>query len=571
MKKIISITILFILFALSNSIAQEQNLGKHPKVIEVEMLITKDATAFLKQRIPNGQVYVNVDIEPLRRNPGEKSEQLPYLYTEDDVGDEWDVLDTPMVLLLSRIKKATIKVEVPSSVTDLELIDLKEKLYEQLKLIPGRDSISIDRKIAVVKTEEKAPDYSLYYFVTLMSFLVFAGLYISLRFGPKTAIAEKSNAKDSGNQAPASSIQKSSSGSSKQILSGTSGSINSKVNGDINFKDSLRAADMLKEKLHGVVNAPIFPLLSDLLVLDELSNKSLSSFGAFVFEMPRKQQQKVFFRGRSDKWFRGYVEAATVDLDCFMAVEKMLRNRTASGSDKWEELLIQVWRLDADAHLFLKQIPSNDVFTILSFLPKSFSVPAAKRSFPGGWAKILEIKDEKPFEDEAKIDNYIERTLSLKPHFSFKSIDDYRKDIELIDYIKTTSIKDEEEIYESLNSQSPIHNIRPPFYVIFKADSDDFKMILSLFDLQEWALATINSHRDYIKRIINELDDKKKYLFSNYLKQLDDEQVQPSLQFELREKIAKRFREIQITKNNSNDKKNDSQDEHNENINTQAA
>lgn len=571
MKKII-LGLLFISVILSNNLsAQVQNLGKHPKVIEVEMLITKEATTFLQQRIPNAQVYVNVDIDPLRRNPGEKSEQLPYLYTEDDVGDEWDVLDTPMVLLLSRIKKATIKVEVPASVSELELADLKEKLYEQLKLIPGRDSITIDRKATIKKIDEIQKDYSLYYFISSMALIVFAGLFLSLKYSSKGTINEKSASTVNANPGPVPVIQKSNNGTTKQLTGGFAGSINSKVNGDINFKDSLRAADMLKEKLHGVVNAPIFPLLSDLLILEELSNKSLSSFGAFVFEMPRKHQQKVFFRGKSDKWFRGYIEASTVDLDCFMAVEKMLRNRVASGSEKWEELLIQVWRLGDDAHVFLKQIPSNDVFTLLSFLPKSFSVPAAKRSFPGGWAKILEVKDEKPFEDEAKIENYIERTLSLKPHFSFKSIDDYRKDIELIDYIKTTSISDEEEIYESLNSQSPIHNIRPPFYIIFKSDPEDFKNILNQFELSDWAVVTINSHRDYIKRIVHELDDKKKYLFSNYLKQLDEEQVSLTLQTEMRETIAKKYREMMITKQNGALRKSEIQDDQNDNQTSKAA
>jgi hypothetical protein len=383
MKKLMILLLMFASLFSVTSWSFDQQITKHPKVIEVEMMLSKEAMNFLQQRIPNGQVYVNVDIDPLRRNAGVKNEQLPYFYSEDEVGDEWDALDTPIVMLLSRIKRATIKVEVPASITDPELADLKEKLYEQLKLIPIRDMITIQRKAAPVKPVADNKDYTLYYFIAGMGGLIFLGLFLSLRFGTKGTVAATGTASaaqgPSSASAPISSRSNNNNNGTKSS-GNASGNVNSKINGDINFKDSLRAADMLKEKLNNVVNSPIFPLLSDMLILEELADKSLSSFGAFVFEMPRKNQQKIFFRGRSDKWFRGYIEASSVDLDCFVAVEKMLRNRNASGSEKWEDLLIQVWRLGAEAPMFLKQISMEDSFTILSYLPKSFAVPTAKKA-----------------------------------------------------------------------------------------------------------------------------------------------------------------------------------------------
>ena len=350
-----------------------------------------------------------------------------------------------------------------------------------------------------------------------------------------------------------------------------SGSINSKVNGDINFKDSIRASDILKEKLQGVVNAPVFPMLSDLLLLEELADKSLSSFGAFVFEMPRKHQQKIFFRGKSDKWFKGYIEAASVDMDCFITAEKMLRNRIPSGSEKWEELIIQVWRMGNDAHLLLKQIDQEDAFSILAHLPKSISVPTAKKSFPGRWARILEVKDQQPIEDEARIEDYLDRSLRLKPYFSFKSIDDYKKDLELVEYLRSSSVKDEEEIYESLSPDSQIPNIRSPFYIIFKAENEDFKKLFPLFELHDWALASINSPREYIKKITAELDDKKKYLFSGFLKQLDESPTENKDQIELREEIAKAYQQILNQKKMNQDNVSKKTTEEMENDELQAA
>jgi len=570
MKKI-ALMIFWTLSLLGQAVfAQDQAYNKHPKVIEVEMLLSKEATAFLQQRIPNEPVYVNVNIEPLRRNSEIKNEQLPYFNNEDEVGDEWDVIDTPMVLLLSRIKRSTINIEVPSHLSDTVILDLKEKLYEHLKLIPIRDSITFNKKDMPVQSPGQSKDYSLYYFIIGIALVVFCGLFIALKFTNSKAMIQ--SAQSSGNTSGAQTSSHASSSINSRPKSPTisTGSITSRVNGDINFKDSIRAADMLKEKLHGVLSSPIFPLLSDMLILEDLSQKSLSSLGAFIFEMPRQNQQKVFFRGRSDKWFRGYVEAGSVDMECFLAVDKMLRNRIASGSEKWEELLIQTWRLDEDAYLFLKQIPADEAFNILSHLPKSFSVPCAKKTFPGGWARILEVTDSKPIGDESKLDDYLSRTLQLKPYFSFKSIDDYKKDLELVDYLRTASPKDEEDVYESLSVTSNIHKIRPPFYAVFRADDEGFKNVFAQYDISEWAVVVLNAPRDYIKRVNAELDDKKKYIFSNYLKQLDENQPSIKQQIELREEMAKNYFHYLTQKQNTN-KTNDQDGINHENDSFQAA
>ncbi len=571
MKKLTIFLLLTFLISIQAAFSQDSAFIKHPKVIEVEMQLSKDATSFLQHRLPNEQVYVNVNIEPLRRSSDAKNEQLPYFASEDEVGDEWDVLETPVILLLSRIKHATMTVEVPNRITDAEISDLKEKLYEHLKLIPVRDTITFTRKSAPAPVVAEK-DNTLYYFITGLSLLVFAGLFISLKFtNSKSTTTSASSTNSAGaSSAPVASAPTMRSNNSKSSGSGTLSSVHSKVNGDINFNDSIKAADMLKEKLHGVINSQIFPLLSDMLILEELSQKSLNSLGAFIFELPRKQQQKVFFRGRSDKWFRGYIEATTVNMDCFMAVDKMVRNRNSSDSEKWEELLIQVWRLDDEAYLFLKQIPADEAFNILSYMPKSFSVPCAKKAFPGGWARILETRDSKPIEDQAKIEDYLNRTLQLKPYFSFKSIDDYKKDLELVDYLRNATLKDEEEVYESLSTTSSIHKIRPPFYAVFRADDESFKAVFAQYDLSEWAMAVLNAPRDYIKKVTNELDDKKKYIFSTYLKQLDENQPPAKEQNDLREDIAKSFQFISL-QNAENSKLKNEDKVKNENENAQAA
>jgi hypothetical protein len=541
-------TICYLIFSTMSSLALAQDsTEKNPKVIEMEIMLTKEATNFLKQRIPTEPFYVNVEVTPLRRGLGSKNEQLPYFVNEDAIGDEWDSLDTPLVLLRARIKRAEVKVELPDTLSENDIGDLRNKLYEQLKLIPGRDPINITKKASTIAPPPQAKDYTLYYFMTGLSVIIFAGLFISLKFGPKPQ--EKTGAANASAAAPTmvAAPPMPTRSSSPMTFNGAESSKRG-PGGDISFNDNIRVVEIVKEKMHGVINASNFPLLSDMLALDELCEKSLGSFGAFIFEMPRKNQQKVFFRARSDKWPKGYIEATTVGMDCYVIVQKMLRNRTASGPEKWEELLVQIWRLSNEAHLFLKYIPIDDAFAILAHLPKSFSLPIAKKTYPGGWARVLETREYTPIEDEAKLTDYLDRAMQLKPYFSFKTIDDYKKDLELVDYVKNATVKDEEEIYESLSPDSHLISIRPPFYVILKSSEEDFKYVFNQYSLSDWAIAVFNAPRDYIKKIRAELDDKKRYIFSTYLKELDETPPALGQQGSLREEIANTFKTHMIQK-----------------------
>ena len=165
MKKIVFLfTALFLLFTSVVKAQETAVLDRHPKVIEMEMNLSKEATAFVQSRVGSGPVFVTVTIDPLRRAAGSKSEQLPYFYSEDDVADEWDAIDAPMALLLSRIKHAEVKVEVPSTVSENEIADIREKLFKHLKLVPVRDTISIDIKAPIAKKDNfEAKEYIPYY------------------------------------------------------------------------------------------------------------------------------------------------------------------------------------------------------------------------------------------------------------------------------------------------------------------------------------------------------------------------------------------------------------------------
>lgn len=557
----------FILFLLSTLNLYAQTADKLPKVIEMEMFLTNEATKFLESRIVSDKkIFVKASVDPILRNKDDNNdkEDLPYFISEDDtVLDEWKVLETPIIVLLSRIKKANITVEIQADLTDSEYMDLKDKLYEHLKLVPLRDNIEFIKK-PLIKNYNK--DYTTYIFGFILTLMGLIGLYFVLKLSNRHNAKESNSTTNTASNlpAPAISIPNNVNNSKSSFKNISSGSFNSKVQGDINFKDSIRAADMLKEKLHVIVNAQVFPTLSDMIVLEELANKKIDSFGAFLSEMTKKSQQKVFFKAPTDKWFKGFLEAGTVDLDCFMAVEKMIRLRGSQNFvEKNEELLIAVWRLgEEDSVKFFKNIDKEDAFTILSQLPKQMSVPCAKKSFPGGWARILENEEYKEIDLE-KMDKYIAQTLEIKPYFNFKSIDEYKKDLELIEYLKRASLIDEEEIYESLKSTSHLFDIRPPFYKIFKADEDLLKDFVNQFELNQWAIVLFNAPKNYVSLIKNCFDEKKKYLFSNYMKHLDENEFDYQIQNNIRENMAKIY--YQNQKNILLFKKNNKGNENNEN------
>lgn len=515
---------------------------KLPKVIEMEMFLTSEATKFLESRIASDKkIFVKASVEPMLRNKENQGakEDLPYFVSEDDtVLDEWQVLETPVIVLLSRIKKANVTVELSADLTDSEYMDLKEKLFEHLKLVPMRDSIEIVKKPLIRKEQPK--DYTMLMGIAGVVLIGFVGLYFSLKVSNKnTKTMEVATPQVASGPAPSFSM---SGGGNKSTLKAIShGSISSKVQGDINFKDSIRAADMLKEKLHGIINAKIFPTLSDMLILEELASKKNSSFGAFVSEMPKKSQQQIFFKAPSDTWFKGYLEAGSVDLDCFMAVEKMLRARGSQSHEMMEELLIAVWRLGEEyAPSFLKMIDKEDAFSILMQLPKNYAVPFAKKTFPGNWARVLDGEMAKEISAD-NIDRYIKQATQLKPYYSFKSIDDYKKDLELLEYIKRSSLQDEEEIYESLKPDSHLFVIRPPFYKVLRAEQEELKNFVSNVELSQWALALYNTPKPMVKLISACLDDKKKYLLNSQIKQLDDMEFELEMQNLARENIALGF------------------------------
>lgn len=549
-------SLLFSLFIIPHSIGQDEMLGKHPRVIEMEMMLNNEAANFFQRRFPNEPFSVNTEVIPLRRLKSSASgERLPYYTSDEEIIDEWDSPEFTLENLFSRIKQVNLKVDVPHHFSDEQIQDVKDRLIPFLKLIPGRDVIAVERKDIGTISKDKS---STLWYVLAASLFILASFYMMLTFFSKSFKAHQDQKTQTNNGAN-SSIPSAPSVSMPTPSSSNDQMQKSSLQGDINFRDPTKTLEIIQNKIKDLTGHGHFPNLLDMVCLEELAEKSSSHFGALIYEFPAEYQEKIFSRGRMQSWYKGYTQPSSINNDCLSCLDQMARRRQTSGNHQWEELLIQVWRLKHEAVRFLKQIPQEDAFAILFKLPKNFSVPVAKKAFPGAWAKILGNKETEAIKDDIKIKNYINIASQINPYFDYKSVDRFRKDLELIAFLRTASLKDEEEIYESVDEQSIVHQLRPPFYKIFKNSSDSIKMMIDHFSLDQWALALLNAPREYIREVFNNLDDKKKFLFSAYLKQFDERVPHPEAQGEIKEKIAAHFESLMKIKENQKKNKDNNQ------------
>ena len=454
-------TLLMTLLLAFTGIALAEDI--HPRVLEMEIMLSKEAEGFLLRRYPEEPFGVTVHVEALRRDTyKEDSEKLPYLNSEEEIVDEWDS-DLPLVALFSRIKKATIKVDARKDLTDETVKEISDKLISYLKLVPGRDTVEITRTI---KPVEKVKDYSNYYFATAFGFVFLVGLFFVTRFGIKK---EAGSAAAGGGAMPMAAPSYSSSGSKGKSDVSTSKFLSdaTRLKGDINFTDTLKTIDILRQKITSLTSQSNFPSLNDMIVFEELAMQSPESFGALLFEFPKEIQHKIFFRGRSNLWFKALANPGTISIDCYMAVESMLRKKQMNSNELWEDVLIQMWRLDTESVNFLKKIKYDHAMSLLSGMPKNISVPLAKKAFPGNWGAILTTTEKAEANiDDAQLKDYLQTSLSMKPYFSFRNADEFKKESEIIKFVRYASITDEEEIYETLGETSTIKDLRPPFYKI---------------------------------------------------------------------------------------------------------
>lgn len=512
--------IFLLLFSFLLTFASWAQTEKHPRVVELEEKISEEASHYFARRFPGKPFVATVNVNPLRsKSNGEKTERLPYFeYEAEDSIDEWDDLSIPISFLRNRVTKITLDVLVPSDFDESKIDSMKLDLQMYLRLLPTRDEIKIERKLAVDK--ETIPNH--YYYI--MAALVVSAILLGgmIRWSASSIKTTNTGAAGAAAQAPMSAP---SSGMSSSRDSGRRNKDPISLN-EVTINDSLKLWDQAQGRIKIIVDSQTFPTLSDVILLEELGNKKPSKLGALIYELPSDWQKRLLKFSKGEMWLEAFSNPGKLDNDCLDTLERMVRKRSFTADSPFmEELLIQIWRLGNSAEPFLKRITQDHAFYLLDNLPKSISLPLARKAFPGGWARLLDRRQLNIVPEEEQIQEYLSSSIGILPFYDDVMIEQYRKDREILTYLDSVNIEDERQIYDVLAADSFVKKIRKPFYPVFSLPADKLTSFVGKFSLDAWAMVTMNSPRSYVKTIMDNLDDKKKVVFSSSLKRLDSDPV----------------------------------------------
>lgn len=537
--------LLFLTLLSTTFVIQAQNLpGKHPRVMELEDKLTEEASLYFSRRHPNEPFFAKIEVTPLRRNleQGASNESLPYFDQDSqELVDEWDDPTTPLSFLRSRIVKVRVSVSVPEKFDDLKIAEIKQEIPMYLNLFPGRDEINVERKFKHIQ-----PDTPIYIYYILGSLLI-SSLVIGfmVRWSVSKMKASASQGSVSSSQG---AVNSSPAGSSKPRSSNSKGS--TAVSGEVTFHDPIKTLDIVHIKIKQIKESATFPTLKDILLMSDICQRDPKLLGSIICELPRDWQKTLLWMGRDQKWLEAFISPGQIGHEGLILLDQMSRQRNFTAGDRqWEDLLMQVWRLGDKSHIFFKKINTDHAFIILGLLPKYISLGVAKKCFPGAWGKLLENKPVNVLIDAKVIAEYLAQALEIVPAFEWKMVEEYNRDKELLNYLNLISIEDERDIYETLNKESFIFSVRPPFYKIFEIEQTQLSRLVQAFTLDQWALSVVNSSRPYIKVIYDQLDEKRKVLFSSHLKSYDHNPPEVADQGEIRLTIAKHAEVMFFTKN----------------------
>lgn len=542
--------VLFLLMTIGLPLAMAQLSGKHPRVSELEDKMTQDIRDLITARFPDTPFLIDVEVTPLRRDIGSnyeiKAESLPYLDIESEaIRDEWDDPKSTLYELSLRIQRASIKVEVPLSLTQADIGELKESVTKRLRLMPARDNVSIDRKDWLSQSLPYE-NFIGAFAIALISVLIglFFVHYFSAR-GLGRILAKTLSAKS------ADGADKSG-GGGPMALPGDFGGMGGSASGrggdfnDVQFRDPLKTRELVATKVQQLLKAEPFPVLDDLIQLDRFAKKSLPGLGALMAEFPIEMQMKIFSLCPDDTWLEAFAEPGELSINAVDVLDKMIRVRPDKAAADWQNFLIQVWRMEsAEKIVFLKTLPREEAMAILDSLPKSISLPVAREVFPGGWGLLLDTSHKHTRIPDQRVSTLYQQSLTVKPHLDYKELRYFQEEKDLLAYLRSASLQEEREVYGAYKD-SRLTRLRPAFFPVFQADPMAIKTLVPMFSVVEWSLALFNVDRELRRLIEAELPDKQKFLFFQYLKKHDLAKPSAEIQGETRERIARAYHSLKI-------------------------
>lgn len=519
--------LVFVVSMFGSFVATAQEVMKHPRVVELEDRLNSDAAAYIKARFPGVPFMVIVRVDPLRRDAragdnGERSERLPYfeaLDNEEEIRDEWDNPQVPLMALLNRVRRTSVQISIPSKLKEAEVNEMKDGIFNILHLTPARDTIEISRREWAL---DEIPWLGVYIAGAAMFLLLVGLLIINRTSANRIARALTEMKVQNGNGSQGSSAPAPMNFDS-DAAAGRSGQSQ-----EVTFNDPMKMKELASGLISFLSKSQKFPNHHDVYTLDRLGLQAADKLGALLLEFPSEIQVEMFKYSSGNHWVEALNEPGFLDFDCLEALQSVAQNVRDERSLKVSKAVLAVWRLGELRSKFLRTISKEEAFWLLAEMPKSIGVAEARKVFPGAWGAILDPKFQPKEVSEKRLVEIHDAATALESLNDIGMVRSYRADKELLSYVKCVDPSEERDIYEAASETSMIHKMRSPFYPVFSQSEDVIKKLVSKNSVDRWALALFNVMKSDRQLIDRHFSDKQRFLLIERFKRFD--QNSPSLE-----------------------------------------
>ncbi len=523
-------------FILGTAKVQAQEVLKHPRVVELEDRLNRDAAAYIKARFPEVPFMVIVRVDPLRRElrtpSSAQTESLPYFESfenDEEVRDEWDNSQIPLMALLNRVRKISVQISVPSKLKEAEVNEMRDGIFNILHLTPARDAIEVNRREWAM---EEVPWLGVYIAGAAL-FLLLIGLLVINRTSANRIARALTEMKTQNNG------QSQSAGplSPMPMETESSGSKRSQSQ-EVKFNDPIKMKELASSLIGFLVNSGKFPNHHDVFVLDRLGQEAPEKLGALLMEFPTEIQAELFKYSAGQHWIEALNEPGFLDFECLESLHALAQNTRDDKSMKVKKAVLAVWRLAESRSKFLRTLPRDEAFSLLAEMPKSIAVAEARKAFPGAWGAILDSSFKGKDLADKRVGEIHDMATMLESLSDISEVKRYRSDKELLEYVKIADPAEEREIYEAASSDSLIHKIRPPFYPVFLQSEEVLKTLVAKVSVDRWALALFNVVKTERQIVDKHLSEKQKFLLIERFKRFDQQAPSPEAVGSARENVG---------------------------------
>lgn len=523
--------------------------SKHPRVVELEKTLSKEGLEILKGRFPDKPFLVTVRIDAMmreRRAPGNiTKEKLPYFeIADEEVVDEWDDPAVPLLSLINRVKKIQVNLSVPNQLSDEEIAELKSSVIYNLGLLEARDSVDVIKRSWNVQTETNKFRWDWLGLGATSVFFLLAGLFLIVwgAAGKLSKAIQDSSVNQKGNGGGGvinAQITSTGGNTSSESKNGSLGSA------DLRLQDPIKNREIIASGFKILQSHENFPNLEDMIVFQKAAEENPSDLGALLGEFPLDVRQKLFSYSYGNKWMEAMIDPSDVTSQSIEILNRCLKNQRNELDKEWQMLLISVWRLSDKKKEFFNGLSTQEAFSILAHLPKSFALEAARESFPGAWGQLLDPSFNPKKLPKDKVAELNEKAVKILPLRDLAVLENYKNEKELLSFLKTSDPVAEKEIYLASGEESLLWSIRPPFFKIFELATEEYDKIVSQFRIEDWALAMFNVSRLERREIEKRMTDKQKFRYFEMLKSYDFKPPSKTRIGDIRESIGKSIYQIQ--------------------------